>query len=161
MMDHLSLDQLRHAPPGQVAAQPIEVLSALAAGIAETKSLVAEAEARLNAGLDLRFSARAAAARAEAGKQAGTVRFDDGDFVIVADLPKRVKWDQSRLAEAMEIIRRDWNDDPAQYVRIELKVAETAYGSWPAAIRRLFEPARTLQIGRPGYRIEPARAEAA
>ncbi|MFZ1416701.1 MAG: hypothetical protein WAS73_19320 [Defluviicoccus sp.] len=161
MMDPLSLDQLRHAPPGKVASLPIEVLGALAAGIAEMKSLVADAEARLNAGLDVRFGARAAAARAQAGKQAGTVRFDDGDFVIVADLPKRVKWDQTRLAEAMEIIRRDWNDDPAQYVRIELKVAETAYGSWPAAIRRLFEPARTLQIGKPGYRIEPAKAEAA
>jgi len=161
MMDQFSLDQLRQAPPGQVASLPIEVLSALAASIAEMKALVAEAEARLNAGLDVRFSARAAAARGQAGKQAGVVRFDDGDFVIVADLPKRVKWDQTRLAGAMEIIRRDWNDDPAQYVRIELKVAETAYGSWPAAIRRLFEPARTVEIGRPGYRIEPARAEAA
>ncbi len=161
MMDQLSLDQLRHAPPGQVALLPIEVLSALAAGIAEMKALVAESEARLNAGIDLRFSARAAAARAQVGKQAGTVRIDEGDFVVIADLPKRVKWDHSRLAEAMEIIRRDWNDDPAQYVRIELKVAETAYGSWPAAIRRLFEPARTVEIGRPGYRIEPARAEAA
>lgn len=160
MMDQFSLDQLRQAPPGQVASLPIEVLSALAASIAEMKALVAGAEARLNAGLDVRFSARAAAARAQAGKHAGTVRFDDGDFVIVADLPKRVKWDQARLAEAMEMIRCDWNDDPAQYVRIELKVAETAYGSWPAAIRRLFEPARTVEIGRPGYRIEPARAEA-
>ena len=161
MRDQVTLDQLRDWPPGKVASLPIEVLSSLAAGIAKMKSFVAEAEARLNAGLDVRFSARAAAARAQAGKHAGTVRFDDGDFVIVADLPKRVKWDQARLAEAMEIIRRDWSDDPAQYVRIELKVAETAYGSWPAAIRRLFEPARTVEIGRPGYRIEPAKAEAA
>ena len=66
-----------------------------------------------------------------------------------------------RLAEAVEIIRRDWNDDPGQYVRTELKVAETAYGSWPAAIRRLFEPARTVETGKPTYRIEPAGKEAA
>ena len=85
----------------------------------------------------------------------------DGDFVIIADLPKRVRWDQTRLAEAVEIIRRDWNDDPAQYVRTELKVAETAYGSWPAAIRQLFEPARTVETGKPTYRIEPAGKEAA
>ena len=73
MMDQLSLDQLRHAPPGQVASLPIEVLSALAAGIAEMKAFVAEAEAHLNVGLDVRSSARAAAARTQAGKQAGTV----------------------------------------------------------------------------------------
>jgi hypothetical protein len=43
----------------------------------------------------------------------GTVRFQDDDFVVIADRPKRVRWDQTRLAEAVEIIRRDWNDDLA------------------------------------------------
>ena len=56
MMDQLSLDQLRHAPPGQVASLPIEVLSALAAGIAEMKAFVAEPAAHLTAGPDVRFS---------------------------------------------------------------------------------------------------------
>ncbi len=68
---------------------------------------------------------------------------------------------RQRLAEAVEIIRRDWHDDPGQYVRTELKVAETAYSSWPAAIRRLFEPARTVETGKPSYRIEAAKAEVA
>ena len=72
-----------------------------------------------------------------------------------------MKWDQARLAEAVEIIRREWNDDPAQYVRTELKVAETAYSAWPAAVRQLFEPSRTVKLGKPRYAIEPARAQAA
>ena len=35
--------------------------------------------------------------RAEAGKDTGTVRFVDNDFTVIADLPKRVKWDQAKL----------------------------------------------------------------
>ena len=116
---------------------------------------------RLDGALDLKYDAHACAVRAAAGKQTGTVRFDDDDFVIIADLPKRVRWDQTLLAEAVEIIRRDWRDDPAQYVRTEFKVAEAAYSAWPAAIRRLFEPARTVETGKPTYRIEPAGKEAA
>jgi len=46
-------------------------------------------------------------------------------------------------------------------VRTELKVAESAYAAWPEAIRRLFVPARTVETGKPCYRIEPARAEVA
>jgi hypothetical protein len=72
-----------------------------------------------------------------------------------------VKWDQARLAEAIEIIRRDWQDDPSHYVRSELKVAESAYSAWPEAIHRLFAPARTVETGKPCHRIEPARAEVA
>lgn len=53
---------------------------------------------RLDAALDLKYGGRAAAARAAAGKKVGAVRFEDRDFVIVADLPKRVKWDQEKLA---------------------------------------------------------------
>ena len=161
MMDQVTLEQLRDWPPGKVAAQPIEVLAALADSLAEMKAYVADVEARLNAGLDVRFGDHARQLRAADSKECGRVRLDYGDFVVIADLPKRVRWDQQRLAEAVEIIRREWNDDPAQYVRTELKVAETAYSAWPAALRQLFEPSRTVETGKPTYLIEPAGKDAA
>ncbi len=46
------------------------------------------------------------------GKDTGAVRFDDYGFVVVADLPKRVKWVRKNSVTAVEIIRSSWNDDP-------------------------------------------------
>src|SRR5512147_2798176 len=66
MMEQVTLDQLRDWPPGEVASLPIEVLAALADSLAETKILLAEAEARLSAGLDLRFGDRARQLRQKA-----------------------------------------------------------------------------------------------
>ena len=139
-------------PPGQLAVLLDEADEAL--------ERARRAKDRLDGALDLKYGARAASARASDIKATGTVRFADREFIIVADLPKRVKWDQTRLAEAAEIIRRDLNDDPGEYLRTELKVSETAYGSWPPAIRRLFEPARTVETGKPTYRIEQVEREA-
>ena len=153
MRDQVTLDQLRDWPPGKVASLPIEVLSSLAAGIAKMKSFVAEAEARLNAGLDVRFSDRARQLRAADGKDSGRIRLGEGDFVIIADLPKRVEWDQDQLAAIVARIRRS-GDDPAEYVRTTYEVAERAYTAWPSAIRRLFEPARTVKVGKSRYSIE-------
>ena len=160
-MDQVTLDQLRDLPPGKVAAQPIEVLAALAESLAELKTFVADAEARLNAGLDVRFGDRARQLRAADGKDSGRVRLGDGLFVIVADVPKRVDWDQDRLAAIVARIRQS-GDDPSEYVRTTYEVSERAYGAWPSAIRRLFEPARTVRLAKPRYAIDARReAEAA
>jgi len=94
----------------------------------------------------------AAAARRAAGKDSGTVRFQDGGFTVAADLPKKVQWDQKRLtALAAEI--RAGGEDPAEYLATEFKVSERAYGAWPSAIRSAFEPARTVTTGKPAYQF--------
>jgi hypothetical protein len=156
MMEQVTLDQLRDWPPGTVASLPIEVLAALADSLAETKILVAEAEARLSAGLDLRFGDRGRQLRTAEGKDSGRVRFGDGLFVIVADVPKRIDWDQDKLAAIVTRIRQS-GDDPAEYVRTTYEVSERAYTAWPSPIRSLFEPARTVKLGKPRYAIEARR----
>ncbi len=92
--------------------------------------------------------------RQAAAKDTGTIRFDDGDFTVVADLPKRVDWDQDRLAAMVERIRAA-GDDPAQYVDIAFKVLERKYAAWPDAIRARFEPARTVRPGTLKVEIVP------
>ena len=47
MMDQVTLSQLCDWPPGTVASLPIEVLAALAASLAEMKTLAADAHAVL------------------------------------------------------------------------------------------------------------------
>ena len=144
---------------GDIATLPADEIALLLEEVQEQLDRLMRQKDWLDGALDLKYGARASAARSAGSKATGTVRFQDGDFVVIADLPKRVKWDQTRLAEAVEIIRRDWHDDPGQYVRTELKVAETAYSSWPAAMRQLFEPSRTVETGKPTYRIS-AKSEA-
>ena len=156
IMDRIVISQLRDWPPGEVASLPIEVLAALAASLAEMKTFVADAEARLNAGLDVRFGDRARQLRAADGKDSGRVRLAGGVFVIVADVPKRIDWDQNKLAAVVARIRQS-SDDPAEYVRTTYEVSERSYGAWPEAIRRLFGPARTVRLGKPRYAIEARR----
>ena len=102
--------------------------------------------ARFSTALEVRYAARAAEARRACGKDTGTVRIVDGDFTVVADLPKRVEWDQAKLAAMVERIRAA-GEDPAEYVEISFKVPERAYVAWPEAIRQGFEPARTVKTG--------------
>ena len=74
------------------------------------------------------------------------MRFDDGDFTVIADLPKRVEWDQGQLAAMVARIRAA-GDDPAQYVDVTYRVPERKYAAWPEAIRKGFEPLLLIPIG--------------
>ena len=104
------------------------------------------AKTRFDSALAVRYATRAAEERQAAGKDTGTVRFDDGDFTVVADLPKRVDWDQAQLGDVVERIRAS-GEDPAQYVDITIRVLERKYSAWPDGIRASFEPARTVRVG--------------
>ena len=139
-------DDLPALSAAEIAALPVELLAILQHEIDARLRRDKAAKARLDAGLAVRYADRAAEERQAAGKDTGTTRFDDGDFTIVADLPKRVDWDQDKLA-AMVARIRDAGDDPAQYVDIAIKVPERKYAAWPDAIRKGFEPARTVRTG--------------
>ncbi len=131
-----SLDAARRMPVADLLALPAEHLALL------------QEDARVA----LRYEQRAVGARAAAGKDTGTVRFQDGTVEVVVDLPKRVDWDQPRLASLAEQIRAG-GEDPGEYVEVSFKVSERAYTAWPERIRLAFEPARTVRTGKPSYRL--------
>ena len=153
MPNRPALGDLLVMEPSAIAALPTDVLAILASEAAATVAHANAIQDRLDGALDLKFGSRAAAARRAQGKDVGTVRFDDGDFVVIADLPKRVRWDQAQLAAIVDRIRAA-GEDPAEYVATERKVSERVYGAWPESIRAAFAPARTVQPGKPVYRIE-------
>ncbi|CAM5772594.1 hypothetical protein BMIN10S_03973 [Bosea minatitlanensis] len=148
----ITLDAIRTMPVGEIAVLPANVLAILQqdadAALKNAKTL----KDWLDGAIALKFGERARQARATLGKDTGTVRFSDGAVIIVADLPKKVEWDQGRLAALVETIRAS-GEDPTQYIEIRLEVSERAYGAWPDAIRRAFEPARTLKTGKPTFRL--------
>ena len=106
----------------------------------------------LDGAIGLRYGERASQARVAMAKDTGTVRFADGAVTVVADLPKKVEWDQARLAALVETIRAE-GENPTDYVEITFGVSERAYGAWPESIRRAFTPARTLKTGKQTFRL--------
>jgi len=152
-------DDLQGLSPQEIAGLPVELLAILQREIDERLKRDKAAKARLDAALTVRYATRAAEERQAQAKDTGTVRFDDGDFTVVADLPKRVEWDQSRLAAMVERIRAA-GDEPAEYVDIAFKVPERKYAAWPDAIRQGFEPARTVKTGALKVEIRPQGGDA-
>lgn len=139
-------DDLPSLSAAEIATLPVELLAVLQCEIEERLKRDKAAKSRFDGALTVRYASRAAEERQVAGKDTGTVRFDDGDFTVVADLPKRVDWDQDRLADMVARIR-DAGDDPAEYVDLAYKVPERKYAAWPDGIRASFEPARTVRVG--------------
>ena len=152
-------DDLPGIAPQEIADLPVELLAILQSEVDARLKRDKAAKARLDTALTLRYATRAAEERQARSKDTGTVRFDDGDFTIVADLPKRVEWDQDRLAAIVERIRAA-GDDPSQYVDIAFKVPERKYAAWPQAIRQGFEPARTVKTGSLKVEIQPQGGDA-
>ena len=102
--------------------------------------------------IDFKWSERAKDLRHQVGKDTGVVHFDDGNVRITADLPKKVDWDQARLAD---IIRRiaESGDDPREYVEITYRVSEAKFNAWPETLKSAFIDARTVRTGKPSYRL--------
>jgi len=140
------VDDLTSMPPQDIAALPVEMLAILQREIDEAAKRIKTAKTRLDGALTIRYATRAEEFRQANDKDTGTVRFDDGDFTVVADLPKRVAWDQGKLAAMVERICTA-GDDPAEYVDISFKMPERKYAAWPEGIRKGFEPARTVRPG--------------
>lgn len=160
MSNRVTLAQLRDMTGEQAATLPIDQIAALLEDVADQKASLKGLEDLLNTALATRYGEQAAMLRRGEGKNTGTVSIGDGEFVIKADLPKKVEWDQARLREA-ETVVRSWGEDPAQYLSAVLSVPESRYNAWPESIRKVFEPARTVGTGRPTFKIERAKRRAA
>lgn len=160
MTNRCTLEQLREMTAEQAARLPIDQIAALLEDAADAKAALKQSDDLLHAALNYRYAERAALAREAQGKIVGIVTLAEGDYDIRAELPKRVEWDQGKLAHAIEAIR-SWGEKPEDYVAIEVKVAESRFTAWPPAIRALFEPARTVGTGKPTFKVERAKRRAA
>lgn len=147
------LDDIDRLSLGEIAALPPEMLLTLQeAALAET-ARVKRLRDRLEAGIGQRYGAASEAERAAQGKTSGTVRIEDTGVVVIADLPKKVTWDQERLA-AMAVRISEAGDDPTEYLEIAYRVPERRFTAWPEAMREGFASARSETTGKPVFRLE-------
>lgn len=148
-----ALDEVGNFVMAELESLPLSDLDRLIQRVSAAEDTARHYKQFLQAVMHHRFGERAQQLRQDAGKATGTVRFADDGFTVVADLPKRTEYDQRKLKEAVEALRK-WGENPEDYVSLEVKVAEAKYMAWPPAVRQLFEPARTLKAGKPTYKLE-------
>ena len=151
-MSHLTTDQVLATPVGELAELSSESLFQLKNDAADLLAAAKAIVEHIDRALDLRYAQRAHQLRLAAGKDTGVVHFDDGRVGITADLPKRIEWDQSRLADITRRIAAS-GEEPAEYVEISYRVSETKFGAWPETLKSAFAPARTLKTGKPAFRL--------
>lgn len=157
MTNRTTLAQLREMDAAQAARLPVDHLALLLEEVGALKADAKHLADLLHDALHARYGEAAATARRAEGKDTGRVRLEQDGFEIVADLAKRVEWNQSKLAAAVATIVA-WGEDPADYVNTEIRVPESRFTAWPPRIRAVFEPARTVATGRPSYTLEPKDA---
>lgn len=151
--NRLSIDEIRKLPIGELAALPADQLALLQEDAKAAFQTAKNLKDWIDGAIALRYGDRAASARAAQDKDTGTVRFDDGPVIVVADLPKRVEWDQAQLAALVERIRAG-GKDPSEYVELAFKVPERKYAAWPAHIRAAFAAARTVRTGKASFVLQ-------
>ena len=144
--NHITLEALKRLPIAEIVNLPAVELARLQRDADEALRKAKTMVAWLDSALLTKYAERARAARLDAGKDFGATRFADGEVTVLAELPKRVDWDQHELGQLIERIKGE-GDDPREYVEVSLKVSERKYTAWPLHIRKLFEPARTVRTG--------------
>ena len=152
-----SVDDMLNMSTGDLAQMPVELLAGLQGELDHARTQLKAASAKFSAALEVRYATRAAEARRACVKDTGTVRIADGDYTVVADLPKRVDWNQEKLAQIAQNIA-DSGEDPAEFIDTKLTVSERKYNALPSAWRDGFEPARTVKVGALKVTLEPAEA---
>ena len=146
------INDMLNLPTGDLAQLPVDLLAALQAELDHASKTLKAATTKFSSVLEVRYSTRAVEARRACGRDTGTVRLVDGDFTVVADLPKRVDWDQEKLAHFARNIAES-GEDPAEFIDTKLSVSERKYGALPESWRKGFEPARTVRTGKPEFRL--------
>ncbi len=150
--NRITLDNLPTMPVGEVATLPGDQLALLKQDADERLRTAKTLCDWLDGAIALKYGDQAQEVRRAEGKDTGTVRLHDGPLTVVAELAKRVDWDQATLANLVERIRAD-GADPTEYVDIAFSVPERKYTAWPKDIRQEFEPARTVRTGKPKFRL--------
>ena len=145
-------EQILSTPVGNLALQSSELLYQFKNDAADLLALAKATVDHLDRALDLKYAKRAHELRLAAGKDTGVVHFDDGQVQVTADLPKKVEWDQKKLADLVRRMTAN-GDNPAEYVEISYRVSETKFNAWPETLKSAFAPARTLKTGKPGFRL--------
>jgi hypothetical protein len=152
MTNRVTLAQLRSMGSWEVESLPADMLAMLLEDVAALKADAKALDDKLNKALESKYGATAQYKRKAAGKDTGTVHIEEGGVSIIADLPKRVKWDGEGLRKVAQELRA-LGESVEEYIKIEYDVDERKFTAWPSGLREMFTPHRTVGVGKATYKI--------
>ena len=151
-MNNLTIfpDRLTAMSEAELASLPVEQLYEVHVNLAQLVDWTRKAQAKVHTAMLRRFTEQERRARADGGKDFGTIHFHDGAVRVTVDTPKRVSWDQKQLAEMARRIAES-GDRVEDYLDIEFSVPEARYTNWPSTLREQFAAARTVKPGKRAF----------
>lgn len=148
----INIGSLPELSVSQLAALPQQQLQEFDLSLNLMATWIKQSRDRLNTALEQRYGEQARQSLQESGRDFGVTHIDDGALQVTYELPKRVSWDQKRLAEMAERIAAA-GENVSDFIDIDYSVSESRYKNWPTALREQFEPARTVKPGKPSFRL--------
>ncbi|GHT98559.1 hypothetical protein FACS1894126_4160 [Alphaproteobacteria bacterium] len=134
----------------EISALDVYDLMDLHDQIAKLTSHAKELKEKLDDGLNLRFAESVKNGLQRENKDTGTTRFFDGAFQIIADVPKKVTWDNEKMEE---LVKRIPEDRRRAFVKIVYSIEERKYSALPYEYQELFREARTITPGKTKFQI--------
>ena len=150
-MTPVLLNFLDQATPQQVRDLPADHLITLVKGMHSMTELAKRRRQVLEDGLQLKYLEAALRSLKRTGRDTGLTRFKDGLYTIVAEIPKKVIWNQQKLLHVLEQLPLDQR---FKYVKTTYGVDERQYISWSDPLKNLFAQARLLKTGKPTFQLE-------
>ncbi len=136
----------------QIVALPHAQLQEAHTNLLALQSMVKSVLDRFHAALEQRYGEQAAAARQADGRDFGVCHVNDGVLRITVELPKRVTWDQARLADMAQRMAAA-GDKVSEYIDTDYSIPESRYNNWPTPLKETFAKARTVKPGRASFRL--------
>lgn len=150
-MTTLPLTFLDQASPQQVRDLTADQLIVLFNELQSITELTKRRRQVLEDGLQLKYLDSAISALKGTGRDTGVIRFRDGPCTILAEIPKKVIWDQDKLVQALEQLPLP---ERAHLVKTTYAVDERRYSASPDYLKDLFAEARTLKTGKPTFQLK-------
>lgn len=156
--NRITIDNLLSATVGELAFLPPDQLSLLAEEADARIKAAKRAVEHLAAALDARYREQVKSSLRAEQKDTGTVRFSDGNFLVIADTPKKVVWDQAKLREAFDALS---DEEARHYAKVTIEIEEKKFSAAPPAVQKIFEPAREVRPGKTKIRLQRVGCEEA
>lgn len=150
--NHPTTAELERLPVAAIAALPADQLALLQDEVDTLLDTAKRLSSRLESALALRYAERTQGLRQALQKDSGTIRFHDGEVVVVAETPRTIEWQQDVLADLVQRIQAS-GETVTDYVELVYRVPERRFNAWPTAIRERFAAARRIKPGKVRYRL--------
>ncbi|MFM7851272.1 MAG: hypothetical protein ACKO96_04975 [Flammeovirgaceae bacterium] len=83
----------------------------------------------------------------------GTAKIAGEKEILILTYPKKITWDNEKLAAIWDAIIAS-GQDANEYIDRKLSVSETRYKNMPSIYKGEFEQARTVEVGNPTFSIK-------